>query len=553
MKKFIITSFLLLFLVLVPQSAAAQTTAELQALIASLQAQVAALTAQLEALQNGGGQNYYVQATSTSSTLQFSLNDDYGNGGLLAVHNINIRAVGKDIYVPNFSPFRHSLFLNGESNYRSNANNSWIITVEGSARTVKCPKVGGECYRIPAGTAKNFRIAYQWDTRQLFGGVYYHQVFDILYLNSGSSQYQNVPVYGAVTNKVVVVGEKSPYISSVTSSVKAGGVVTITGSRLCKDVTVLLSGSYEYVGPTTCNSGYSLDTDSMTFSLDDETPAGSYRLELSSGTHGKSNVKFLEVVGSTSIQSSITVISPNGGENYPSSSGDSSFVVSWTTTGNLPSVYQAELQLIASSTGEVVSSRFINAIPGTFATGGLEFTNIYAQYDRYLVRVCLPDNVCDLSDSYFTITSSTPDEPAPEPTVAFMTVLNPNGGENWTIGESRNIRWTTNTVPEEKIRIRLVSLAEEGSSDEGRIIIDRGIPNSGRYVWTVGNYVGGQLTAGGIYKIKVCTMGTIGETVCDKSDNRFTVKASSAMINNQVASVLQSVQGVLNLLNQVIR
>ena len=86
------------------------------------------------------------------------------------------------------------------------------------------------------------------------------------------------------------------------------------------------------------------------------------------------------------------------------------------------------------------------------------------------------------------------------PSAQTITVTAPNGGENWTIGRTSTILWSSSGVTS----VRIV-LFRGGTAAAHRIgNIAEGLPAaSGSYTWVVGATSGGTAAAGGDYYIRV--------------------------------------------------
>lgn len=97
-------------------------------------------------------------------------------------------------------------------------------------------------------------------------------------------------------------------------------------------------------------------------------------------------------------QSSISVISPNGGETLASGSN---VVVKWSAAG-AESFPGANLQLINSS-GAMVSYVYVNPASGNWTTDSLKTNGV--PLGQYKVKACLSGNIdiCDSSDNYFSV------------------------------------------------------------------------------------------------------------------------------------------------------
>lgn len=98
-----------------------------------------------------------------------------------------------------------------------------------------------------------------------------------------------------------------------------------------------------------------------------------------------------------------------------------------------------------------------------------------------------------------------------------LTVVQPNGGETYTLGDIKTIRWTATEVSQ-NVRINLV----RGSEVVGTIVSGLA-PNSGYYQWTVGQLTDGTAPAGGNYFIRV---RAIDSTESDQSDGPFSISVA---------------------------
>ncbi|MCK4763220.1 MAG: PD40 domain-containing protein [Candidatus Aminicenantes bacterium] len=110
--------------------------------------------------------------------------------------------------------------------------------------------------------------------------------------------------------------------------------------------------------------------------------------------------------------------------------------------------------------------------------------------------------VFDDSDAPFTIAAPT------------MTVLSPNGGENWQIGTNQNITWNAECVA----GLLKITLWKDGV--QVGLIAKNVQPGAGFYSWQAGQYSGGTAVAGTGYTIKIKEVGTV---VVDAGDGAFTL------------------------------
>lgn len=141
--------------------------------------------------------------------------------------------------------------------------------------------------------------------------------------------------------------------------------------------------------------------------------------------------------------SSITVLSPNGGEIWTKGTTQT---ISWQDTNNIST---HEIKLVPYNT----SCNYGTCLPGVYTpytianTQGSSYNwpvgqtweNKNVPDGAYTIQVCQSGtNNCGLSKSYFKIISGTSTTPS-------ITVLSPNGGEEWKQGEYKMISWQGNS------------------------------------------------------------------------------------------------------------
>ncbi len=185
----------------------------------------------------------------------------------------------------------------------------------------------------------------------------------------------------------------------------------------------------------------------------------------------------------------VTVISPNGGENWQVGTIQNIIWISTSIT-NVKIEYTTNngtnwSTIIASTPAGVGSYAW--TIPNTPST-------------QCKVRISDASNasINDLSDETFTI--------SPAPTV---TVISPNGGESWQVGTNQNITWTSSSVTNIKI---------EYTTNNGLswlTIVTSTLASSGIYSWTIPNTPFNQC------RVKVSDVSN--PSLNDQSDNTFTI------------------------------
>ena len=192
----------------------------------------------------------------------------------------------------------------------------------------------------------------------------------------------------------------------------------------------------------------------------------------------------------------ITVTSPNGGENWKVGSSQN---ITWTSS----SVTNVKIEYSVNN-----GTSWTQIIASTPAAAGVyAWTVSNSNTTQALVKVSdAADNTLkDQSNAVFTIYTPT------------ITVISPNGGEEWKVGTNRNITWTSNNVS----NIKLEYSVDSGSS--WATIIASTAANTGSYIWTIPN----------------STTSTALVRVTDTSDNTVMDQSNSVFrIYNQTISVL---------------
>ncbi|MCH7974313.1 MAG: hypothetical protein IH949_10580, partial [Bacteroidetes bacterium] len=189
----------------------------------------------------------------------------------------------------------------------------------------------------------------------------------------------------------------------------------------------------------------------------------------------------------TIIGNQVTIITPNGGEDYLIGSSQ---IITWTDnlTGNV------EIQLFKGGIFHSIITTS-TASDGTY-TWNIPGTTV-ADSD-YRIRISSADdgNVFDLSDADFTLSHE-------------IIVTVPNGGESWQAGTSHTISWTDNITGNVKIE-----LYKGGTFDSE---ISPSTPSTGSYTWDIP--VGS--AAGLNYKVKISSIDNT--SISDLSDNNFEI------------------------------
>jgi len=203
---------------------------------------------------------------------------------------------------------------------------------------------------------------------------------------------------------------------------------------------------------------------------------------------------------------SITVTSPNGGENWDLGSTHN---VTWTSSGVSGNV-GIKLFQNGSSLGYIAQNVPVGSGSFSWTIGNIISVGPISAGANYQIQVKQSGVAGDMSNGNFTIS------PAASP-AASITVTSPNGGENWDLGSTHNVTWTSSGVSG-NVGIKLF---QNGSSLG---YIAQNVPvGSGSFSWTISNIIGGgAISAGANYQIQVKQSGVAG----DMSNGNFTLGAA---------------------------
>ncbi len=183
--------------------------------------------------------------------------------------------------------------------------------------------------------------------------------------------------------------------------------------------------------------------------------------------------------------------SPNGGENWIIGSSQT---IAWTSSGISGNV-RIELSRDGGSSYPEVIAASLPISPGSY-----NWTVTGPASSSCRVKVTsIESGVYDVSDGNFTV--------AVPPNI---TVQSPNGGENWIIGSSQTIAWTSSGISG-NVRIEL---SRDGGSSYPEVIAASLPISPGSYNWTVTG------PASSSCRVKVTS---IESGVYDVSDGNFTV------------------------------
>jgi len=231
----------------------------------------------------------------------------------------------------------------------------------------------------------------------------------------------------------------------------------------------------------------------------------------------ESDINFSIVKG---ISASISVISPNGGENWKKGSN---YNVKWQSSGVSGNVI---IQLLQS--GSPVGEIYKGANTGSFNWIIDKYLNNNPIADgNYLLQIKSLNNpsVNDQSDNTFNISPSFKIIPPGTVKVQTINLIQPNGGEKWMEGFNKKIKWTSQGI--DKIRIDLLKDSVSTSSTFV-VIADNVDPTSGTYEWKVGKHISGTVKPDNDYRISLIGKDKGNNVVTQtKSNSTFTITKSN--------------------------
>ena len=233
---------------------------------------------------------------------------------------------------------------------------------------------------------------------------------------------------------------------------------------------------------------------------------------------------YFTIEESSSSTASITVTSPNGGEDWASGS---SYPITWTSA-NIPESYSIFISLYKNGAFDriIVGTTGYYGTPndGTDNDGSYDWAvpSNLDESDYYKVRISAANYVTDAdygdyweiilsddSDNYFTIEESSS-------STASITVTSPNGGEDWERGSSQSITWDSDNLSGSYVGIQLYRNGSYVSS------ISSFVYDDGSYTWSISS----SQTESDYYQIKIYDY--YDASVYDLSDSYFTIEESSS-------------------------
>jgi hypothetical protein len=205
------------------------------------------------------------------------------------------------------------------------------------------------------------------------------------------------------------------------------------------------------------------------------------------------------VLPSSNTQPSITITSPNGGEQWiPGSTHN----INWTSTGLLPTdqifIYAGSI----SSSGYMVT---VSSIPGNYVQYNWNIPSNATLASNYYIKVYADRNgvtipIADTQSNYFSIVAPGTAQPA-------ITITSPNGSQtnSVNIGNSYVLRWNHSLLSSTNLNVTVTHSITGGPFE---VFSPGNIYNGGSFSFTVPSdrtaaCSGGALSTGGGYKVSL--------------------------------------------------
>ncbi|MBI3949628.1 MAG: hypothetical protein HY314_04140 [Acidobacteria bacterium] len=268
--------------------------------------------------------------------------------------------------------------------------------------------------------------------------------------------------------------------------------ITWTSSNVSGNVKIALSrsgigGPFETLFADTTNDG------SEPWMVSGTTSSNCFVKISSVGNPAVSDLSNAAFTISAAPTPTITVVAPNGGENWQTGTAQT---IQWTSSNVSGNV---KIELSRSGVGGPYETLFAD----TTNDGSQSWTVAGATSSNCFVKISSVANaaVSDLNNTAFTISAP--------PTGPSITVLVPNGGEQWQIGTTQTIRWTSSGISG-NVKIRL---SRNGGSSYTAIF--NSVANTGSIPWTVTGPTAPQC------KIQIVSLND--PTIRDASDGNFSI------------------------------
>jgi hypothetical protein len=232
-----------------------------------------------------------------SPTLQLSYDSAQKESQLTANFNLNISATagGKDLDV--YQRANPIMFTNQTDNSK---NNYGTVTISPITKLDNATDQFGQLYYIiPAGTTASFNATSQVNPKIMFAGSYITSFNSVIALYGDAYNAFSISAPSNQTNSKTIIGELSPYITSVTNPISVGQKMSVGGVRL---LNAMGRGNLYIDGSAQMNVAVDGSKDgTLLFFVLPSLTSGQHSLVVNDINTGMSNMAFFQVSGSTSV------------------------------------------------------------------------------------------------------------------------------------------------------------------------------------------------------------------------------------------------------------
>lgn len=341
-------------------------------------------------------------------------------------------------------------------------------TVSGAGWIINIYKSSGGSWVIPSlGILPLSLSSYGWTVpTNLSDGNDYLAVITLV--NSGSSD-QSDALFSILTTSTTTPSQTPsqqdstpPIISNVTATSTTETSTTITWTTNEQAYSQVFWGSTAYENQTGLTNQLVTQHSAQLTYLSSGT---TYHYKVKSRGLTGNEAESTDQIFTTSVpplvppsSNKVTVLSPNGGEILQEGN---TYTIQWepSLSSDTPEAGNLRwgISLIKISYGIWNNVQSPGSIPITQTSYSWTVGTNYPAGDDYKIRLSLncyfscsvnlsqilPGGTYDASDATFTLlgTASPPSNPPS------ITVISPNGGENWTEGSTHTIQWTSQNIP----------------------------------------------------------------------------------------------------------
>jgi PKD repeat protein len=225
--------------------------------------------------------------TVNSNKLSLSYDNQSNEGNLVAKISVTVNGGKNGIYLYQYAG---GVSFFDQNNRQYNVNNQTQTLSPVSKVNIKTDNYGQSLYFVEPGTSRDFVVTSSIPANNLFAGTYKAKLYS-MYVNSNLilTNSRNFVVASNSSNAITIMGEKGPYIKSITGSIKPGGKIAIIGERFSarsrsEVVTIYLDGVSSGLAFSTTADGKEIQ-----LTLPNNILKGGHIFEVNNSVTGRSN------------------------------------------------------------------------------------------------------------------------------------------------------------------------------------------------------------------------------------------------------------------------